>query len=584
MSVIHVGIPRLAWVAFLLVIVMAPGSVSAEPGILLIAPDRGFLGNDELAEAFESVREEAPNAVLTFATRERLEENLTRAVEDLRKGGTMEDFVVLPLFASEHDILWQRARAHLEKLEPRARFGKSFGESYLAEEIVFDQVRTLLPPELLVGQAQLGHGAHGPKAESSDHAHAHGHTHGEASSPGPRVVIVAGGAVDGGSEEAIREALAATLRRTVEKFGLASGSIAVLYDQLASRDAQISSLERIVTLIRHESESGLTLVVPFHLAPRLTTMMADWTRLRSRLGQVAGVQVADTDLLAHPNLSRWLLRSVNMHRPLAREDVGIILVPHGSDHNWNEEMRAAMAPIRERYVTEEAFSMVDPYVVERAVRRLEKRGVKAAVLVRIFSLESSFREQAEYILGLRPDYRGPHADRIASHLLFATAGGMEAHVLLADAMVDRARELSREAESETVVLVAHGTGGDDQNQHWMQNLEKIASHVRGRLPGLRDVVAHTLREDWPDKREAAVAALRASVLKASHDGGTALVIPVRTIGRGPESEFLSDLVYRHGTGFAPHQNFVHWLDEMIVEGISRLPADVGSSPETARRD
>ncbi|ODS33089.1 MAG: hypothetical protein SCARUB_01788 [Candidatus Scalindua rubra] len=58
-------------------------------------------------------------------------------------------------------------------------------------------------------------------------------------------------------------------------------------------------------------------------------------------------------------------------------------------------MRQGIATLRDEYITEDAFSMVDPFVVERAVRRLEKRGVKAALLVRIFSLEASFRERGE---------------------------------------------------------------------------------------------------------------------------------------------------------------------------------------------
>ena len=68
---------------------------------------------------------------------------------------------------------------------------------------------------------------------------------------------------------------------------------------------------------------------------------------------------------------------------------GVIAVPHGSDYNWNERMRTGLAPLEEDYHLAHAFSMVDPVVIERAVRELEDQGVKAAVMVRIFSIVRS---------------------------------------------------------------------------------------------------------------------------------------------------------------------------------------------------
>jgi hypothetical protein len=311
----------------------------------------------------------------------------------------------------------------------------------------------------------------------------------------------------------------------------------------------------------------------------MTAVMAEWARLHHRLSGVANAVSDGQGVIPHENVLRWLLHGANGYRPLSKEEVGVILVPHGSDYNWNEAMRAAMAPIRARYVTEDAFSMVEPEVVERAVRRLEEKGMKAAVLVRIFSMESSFQNQAEYLLGLRDEYRGPHAGRIASHLRFATVGGLEAHPYLAEALLDRAREVSREPQKETVILVAHGSGDDAENARWMENLEAIAGHLRTH-GAFRDVRFHTWREDWPDKREPAVRTIRGMVEEAARDGGTALVIPARTIGQGPEAEYLEGLTYRHGTGFAPHPAFVRWLEEMIEQGISALsePASEAARP------
>lgn len=563
-------------------------ATAAPTGFLVLAPDRGFLGNEEMRDVFDAFRADVPEAVLAFATAEQTTENLQAALEELAAGTSgLTEVVVLPFFLSEDEALYRQARAALDaalqaafpaSARPALRFAAPFGQSYLAEEVLFDRVAALLAtlPEDARPAPAMGHGGHG-----GGHGSGQGEGHAAQAHGGPGLVLVGSGAATPADEAAIRADLEPLVRRAAHKFGLTGGRVAVLYDWSAPDTSMQAAVAGITAAAQATAAHGPALVVPFNLSPRLTTMMTDWRRVQGAVRGVEGVVQDGAGVLPHPNALRWLVRTANGYRPLAQDEIGVILVPHGSDYNWNRAMRAALAPIKARYVTEEAFSMVDPFVVERAVRRLEARGVKAAVLVRIFSLESSFKEQAEYILGLRPEYRGPHAERIASHLRFATAGGLEAHPYLADAMLQRAREISTDPARETVVLVAHGTGGDDANAHWMENLGRIAAHIE-QHGDFRDVRFHTWREDWPDKREASIRAIRTMVEEAGRDGGTALVIPVRTIDQGPEATFLEGLTYRHGTGFAPHPSFVKWVEEMIRQGTATL-AEPLPGDETATR-
>lgn len=558
-------------------LVLSPPVARADgTAFLVLAPDRGFLGNEETRDAFESYLEGTPNSVLAFATDERTAENLEQSLAELREvAGSYDQVVVLPLFVTEHEALFVKAREALSRLQiSNLEIAEPFGSSYLAEELLFDRVRALLPEDFK-SAGHSGHGGHGGHGGGHD-AHT-GRATTTAVDPVqhgvPRLVVVASGAATVDDANAIIQAVEPMARRAAEKFGLADAGVTVIYDWSASSEDAAAGFANTIQTVKAAAEHGPALVVPFNFSRRLTTMMADWTRLEGGLAAIDGAKHDGVGIIPHENVARWLTRTANSYLPLTQDDIGIILVPHGSDYNWNQAMRAAMAPIRDRYVTEEAFSMVDPFVVERAVRKLEKKGVKAAVLLRIFSLESSFKNQAEYVLGLRPEYRGPHAERISSHLLFSTTGGMEAHPLLQEAMLERALEVSENPSRETVVLVAHGTGGDAQNEHWLKNLATIADYIRSHNPDFRDVKFHTLREDWPDKREASVEALRASVEKASENGGIALVIPVRTIDQGPEAAFLEGLTFRHGTGFAPHVKFVQWLEETIQDGVSILKAD-----------
>jgi hypothetical protein len=279
-------------------------------------------------------------------------------------------------------------------------------------------------------------------------------------------------------------------------------------------------------------------------------------------------------------------------RPLKRDEIGVVFMPHGADSTWNANMQAALAPLSVHYVTANAYSMADADKVEAALRELEAKGMRAAVIVRIFSLESSFRTATEYMIGLGPDrqqdaHAGHHMSgsgsrghymspprRIDTPLQVVTTGGMEAHPLLGEAMADRVRALSTHPERETVILTGHGAAADADDAHWMKNLAVIADIIR-KVTGLpfRDIKMGTWREDWPEKRDASVARIRRLVEEAGQDGGTALVIPVRTIGQGPEDRWLEGLEYRLGEGFAPHPAFVKWVASEIEEGVAELLYD-----------
>lgn len=118
-------------------------------------------------------------------------------------------------------------------------------------------------------------------------------------------------------------------------------------------------------------------------------------------------------------------------------------------------MRESVQPLAKRYKIEFAFSMADPVTVERAIRKLEQRGAKAAIIVRVFAMENSFRKSVERMAGLdvegiardAADNHAGHghgegagipAPRILSRLPIRTVGGLESHSLFAAALLERA--------------------------------------------------------------------------------------------------------------------------------------------------
>src|SRR5690606_19302441 len=495
-------------------------------------------------------------------------------LSELRAGSASREVVVLPLFMSEHEALF-RATSSILLEDRQVTIAEPFGKSYLAEELLFDQVEALAKNTYFAHHASHHEGRQAPAGASAGSAHpVTGHAAESSVSSAPHLIVVADGASNPQDAARIEEELAPLARRAAERYGLHAGEVVVLARR-GSEEGR-THFSAAVKQIRSAAEAnGHVLLVPFNFGLRLTTMMSHWSWMQMGLHGVRNVTFGEPDFSTHPNIERWLVRTANAYSPLARNEIGVILIPHGSDYNWNETMRQSLAPISEEYVTEDAYSMVDPYVVERAVRKLEDRGMKAAIVLRIFSLESSFRDAAEYVLGLREEApTGGHMgtpERIESHLLFHTLGGIEAHPRFAAALIDRIHEISADPANETVILLAHGTGDDAENEHWMRNLQTIADYIRDNDPNeYRDILYHTWREDWPDKRAKTIPEIRAMIEGAHEQGGTPLVIPVRTTGQGPARDLVPDLDFKEGTGFAPHPEFVAWAREQIEEGMRVL--------------
>lgn len=538
---------------------------TADVGFVVAAPDRGFLGNEEVADAAAELAAKHA-ATIVYVTDERTADDLRAAVADLAARGAKR-VVVLPLFLSRaehgHGQL-ERAVAAVRGSVP-ITLGEPLGASYLAVELLADRFRALH------------------------------HTAGQ------HVVIAGYGAAD----EPGREALAQDLRRiagaAAEGFGFASIEVVVWRDRDASPPGTPdAAAEYAMSGALREHPDAV--VVPFALGPKLDSMMSFTAGLGRHVRGEATLAAAD--LTPDPLIGLWIAREANRHVPLADGEVGVVMLAHGSDHHWNQGMRDAVANVAARHPLEVAFSMADPPIVERAIRKLEARGARAIVVVRVFGLHASFRTDVERMLGLdieRPATPAagtvstlttspklskltpsPHAHhghgatagpapRIRSAALFATEGGLEDSPRFAAAMLDRARALSRDPARETIILVAHGTGDDATNDHWRSVLGTLADHMRqGDGAAFRAIHVGTWREDWPGKREPEVAAIRALVEQAARDGGRALVIPARTTAQGPERELLEGLTFELGTGFAPHPLFEAWFEEQITTAAARL--------------
>jgi hypothetical protein len=95
-----------------------PVPVAQGPGFLVVAPDRGFLGNQEIRAVFEEFKAAYAAARLLFIGRDYAgvgspySEYVSRALAEFKQAG-VTDLVGVPFFLSDADPILQRVRASL---------------------------------------------------------------------------------------------------------------------------------------------------------------------------------------------------------------------------------------------------------------------------------------------------------------------------------------------------------------------------------------------------------------------------------------------------------------------------------------
>lgn len=522
--------------------------IHPEVGFLIVAPDRGFLGNEEVRDVVADFSKEYASA-LTFATSELTLENLSIGIDDL-KAKKVEQIWVLPLFISPANALYQKAIGALKEKDwgLPLKIGETMNKSYLVEELLKDRIKAL------------------------------------SKSPSKEVMmLIAHGAGDEAGAKAMREDLEALLKTVNKSFHFRETEVLVLYNRDAEETLSDAAFDNMVERIAlNRGKGDRVVVVPFNFGMKMTHMMAQWNWIKRSLSKYDKIVSNGLGILPHKNVGHWLRNEANQRLPLSDDAIGVVLMPHGSSYNWNETMRKNLKPLLDRHMIEYAFSMADPKVMERAVKKLEDRGARAIIVVRIFSLAASFKEKTEYILGLNPQYRrGGRTMRISSPAVFTTIGGVERDPLMAQVMLERAVALSKNPGEETIILLGHGTDSEERNQHWLDNLAALSDEMKkngGKQ--FRNILYDTWREDWADKREEAVDRIRKMIVEASKDGGTAIVVPERTAGQGHGEKFFKGLSYRYGTGFSPHPNFMKWVEQQIEQGKAELYSKVREAGET----
>ncbi|MDN5940531.1 MAG: hypothetical protein L0H94_01500 [Nitrospira sp.] len=542
----------------------AGAAPASKVGFLVVAPDRGFLGNQEVRSLVDEFKKTYP-ATLGLVGRDytgvegEYAAYLTRAAQELKQDGVTE-IVAIPLFLSEVDPLLKRVTPLIAAYSGGlpVRWAPAMTHDYLIGQIVLDRIAAL---------------SEHPESE--------------------RLILVGAGATDEANEKALKADLEKLLSYVKRYKAFRAAEVVVHYDREAeAADQRNKDVE--AHLLAQLAKDGRTLLVPVFIGPKFDSSMSltAWLGAQYRDTRVA---YKPDELLPHPNALLWLNKTANRETPLAASQIGVVIMPHGSTQPWNDAVEATIQPLLAKYSVEMAYGMGDPSIIQNAVSRLEQRGIRHIIFVRMYALENHMKPLTDYILGLSDQSPAdPHGSghgpagappQVRTAASFSTFGGYEHNPEIAVVLHKRIGELSKDPANETVLLLAHGEGTEEGNNKWLsvmnQNIERLRQESH--CAKLKSIKALTVREDWPKEREQAVAAVRATIEEAAKHGRV-LVIANRLYGSGPYKKMLQGLPYEINEKGLIDPVLTRWLEDGLTRMTAELIQPKGGAVGSDRRN
>lgn len=554
-------------IALAMTLVHPFASIASSPktAFLVLAPDRGFLGNQEIRSIVDEFSKSYAPTSLAWVGRDyngmgtEYSVYLSRAVAELKEAGATE-IVAIPLFLSQADPVLQKVATHLPAYlaGQSVRCAPPMAGSYLVHQIALDRVEAL---------------SRDPEQE--------------------RLVLLGFGARDDAEAIAMKTDIEKTLTYIAQRKRFREAWIGLYYDRAAPRAGEKNkAVDQLI--IETSAKKGRTLVVLATVGPKFDHSMALTAWLGQKFTELDVAYVGE-ELLPHPNVLLWLKKTANAYLPASSPEIGVVIMPHGATQPWNDAVEQVIAPLKSRYRIEMAYGMGDPLLIQQAISRLEQQGVRRIVFVRMYALAHHLKARIDYILGLSdspmPEGHDGGHDRealpppqVRSAALFAAFGGYEEYPGIAAALHDRITEISQDPAQETVILVAHGDKTDQGNTKWLTvmhaNIDQLKQDPH--CAKLKAIRAATVREDWPELREKAVAEVRRMIEEGAHDGRV-LVIADRLYGAGPYRTLFNGLDYILNDKGLVHPAVTRWLESGINQTASTLARPVTGADRVAER-
>lgn len=244
--------------------------------------------------------------------------------------------------------------------------------------------------------------------------------------------------------------------------------------------------------------------------------------------------------------------------PTAKNKTGVLLLAHGGKAAWNDEVSSVAAQVGKQFPVEIAFGMATKRNIQNAIDKLEAQGVTSIVAVPLFiSSNSSVITSTEYLLGLRKDApadlavfakmdhgSGGHGSTdhsahssmssepfdpttpVKHKVPITMRKALDADPTVADILLSRASSISKDAQNEIVIVVAHGPVSAETNRLWLKDMSTLTDGMKAKS-SYRGIEYLTVRDDAPEPiRGEATAEFRSLVEKANAQKARVLIVPL----------------------------------------------------------
>ncbi len=250
---------------------------------------------------------------------------------------------------------------------------------------------------------------------------------------------------------------------------------------------------------------------------------------------------------------------------------------HAAPNPWNDNVENVVAALDPKYPTEVAFGMAEAPAIQDAIARLEKRGVTRIAAVPLFvSSHSPIIGNTRYILGLQDTLARytslkdlPRAKMSAK---VAMSGALDAHPLVSEILLDRARAVAKVPNETAVVLIAHGPNAEEENRLWLKEMATHAAYLRDK-GGFTAVEVLTHRNDASAEIKAKAREEFRTKVAANGKTHQVAVVPLLMSAGGIEGQVQGDLdglPHAFGAPLLPHANIAKWVEAQAADLWKRM--------------
>ena len=265
------------------------------------------------------------------------------------------------------------------------------------------------------------------------------------------------------------------------------------------------------------------------------------------------------------------------------ERVGTLILAHGGDRGWNDQVRSVASEVRtggRLGPHQEAHFHGPAHRFQDAAKRLADAGATSIVVVPLLvSSHSGHYEQIRWLAGetdeleemMQHHLHMAGIERPTVNVPMHVARAIDDSPDVARVLAERARAMEPRTAGRALYLMGHGPNDDEAYAQWMRNLRPVADSVRV-ATGFADVGVGLVRDDAPaETRAAAVAQVRAEIQRQHQATGQPVVVVPVLISRGSVSEvkFRRDLeglpVVYSGEPLLPHPGLARWIESRVRE-------------------